>query len=36
LKNDARTLGDILVELQAANADQKKLTNDLNALLRMA
>lgn len=36
LKNDARTMKDILGELQVANQDQKKLANDLTALLRMA
>jgi len=36
MKLDARTLGDILGELQVANADQKDLTNKLDALLRMA
>jgi hypothetical protein len=36
LKNDGKTLADILSELETANAEQKKINQDLTALLRQA
>jgi hypothetical protein len=36
LKNDGKTLADILAELETANAEQKKINQDLTTLLRQA